>query len=103
MNATHVFAGIPVTDYEAALEWYEQLLGRAPDRFPHESEAVWQLGATSSIDVVADAERAGNALVTVAVDDLGERPSEIGPAGTPTAVLHDPDGNRIQLFVDPSP
>ena len=30
MRTTHVFAGIPVTDYGAAIEWYEQLLRRPP-------------------------------------------------------------------------
>ena len=43
MAVTHVFAGIPVADHEAAFEWYERLLGRPPDRLPTEDEAVWEL------------------------------------------------------------
>jgi catechol 2,3-dioxygenase-like lactoylglutathione lyase family enzyme len=101
MTITHLFAGIPVSDYDAARAWYERVLGRPPDRFPHEREAVWQLCAGSSIYVVLDAQRAGNALVTIAVDDLGDRPTEPGAGGMRTAVLHDPDGNRIMLFEDP--
>ena len=102
MRVTHLFAGIPVSDYEAAVAWYERLLGRPPDRFPHEREAVWQLGDVSSMYVVLDAARAGNALVTLAVDDVGSLPTEPGPGGMPIAVLEDPDGNRIQVFEDPS-
>ena len=38
-----LFAGIPVADYAAALEWYERLLGSPPTFFPHDTEAVWEL------------------------------------------------------------
>jgi catechol 2,3-dioxygenase-like lactoylglutathione lyase family enzyme len=102
MTITHLFAGIPVSDLDVAFAWYEELLGRPPDRHPHEHEAVWQLGDGGSIYVVLDEQRAGRALVTLAVDDLGEHPTEPGPGGMPIAVLHDPDGNRLQLFEDPS-
>ncbi|MEN3284744.1 MAG: hypothetical protein V7607_5884 [Solirubrobacteraceae bacterium] len=107
MSVTHLFAGIPVSDYDAAVAWYERLLGRPPDVLPKEREAMWHLSAAGSIYVVFDAQRAGNALVTLAVDDLeasvaGLAAIEPGPHGMPTAVLVDPDGNRLQLFADPS-
>jgi hypothetical protein len=38
-----LFAGIPVTDYAAALKWYERLLGSPPTFFPHDKEAMWEL------------------------------------------------------------
>jgi catechol 2,3-dioxygenase-like lactoylglutathione lyase family enzyme len=101
MRITHLFAGIPVSDYDAAVAWYQRLLGRPPDVLPHEREAMWHVGDAGSIYVVLDAQRAGSALVTVAVDDLGEHPTEPGPGGLRTAVLDDPDGNRIKLFEDP--
>jgi catechol 2,3-dioxygenase-like lactoylglutathione lyase family enzyme len=102
MRVTHLFAGIPVSDLDVAFAWYEDLLGRPPDRHPHEREAVWQLGDGGSIYVVLDEQRAGRALVTLAVGDIGGHPTEPGPGGMPIAVLHDPDGNRLQLFEDPS-
>jgi catechol 2,3-dioxygenase-like lactoylglutathione lyase family enzyme len=102
LRITHLFAGVPVSDFDAAVAWYERLLGRPPDVLPHASEAMWHLVGEGSIYVVLDAQRAGSALVTLAVDDLAERPTEPGPGGLRTTVLDDPDGNRIKLFEDPS-
>ena len=39
----HVFAGVAVRDFGAALPFYERLLGRAADFHPHDTEAMWQL------------------------------------------------------------
>src|SRR3712207_9483237 len=38
-----LFAGIPVADYAAALEWYERLLGSPPTFFPNDIEAVGEV------------------------------------------------------------
>jgi catechol 2,3-dioxygenase-like lactoylglutathione lyase family enzyme len=98
---THVFAGIPVADFEAARAWYEALLQRPPDMVPHETEVAWQLTDSGWVYVVQDRERAGRALVTVLVDDLdaldvdGER--ETVPGKYRNVVVTDPDGNRIQF------
>ena len=113
MGITFVFAGIPIADYEAALPWYERLVGRPPDMLPTAGEACWQLTETAWIYIVADADRAGRALVTLLVDDLdarvagmAERGIDAGPIGTiPGPVRRtevvDPEGNRIQLAQPP--
>jgi catechol 2,3-dioxygenase-like lactoylglutathione lyase family enzyme len=103
MGATYVFAGIAVADYPAARAWYERLLGRAPDMLPHDAEAAWQLTDSGWIYVVADAERAGRALVTVLVDDLDEitgnelagGPVETVPGKFRRVAITDPEGNRV--------
>jgi hypothetical protein len=41
--AVGIFAGIPVRDYDSALEWYKRLLGAEPAFYPNDVEAVWQL------------------------------------------------------------
>jgi catechol 2,3-dioxygenase-like lactoylglutathione lyase family enzyme len=113
MAVTHTFAGLPVSDYAAAYEWYVRLLGRPADMFPHEREAVWQLTPTSSIYVVQDSERAGSGLVTLALDDLDaneERLSAEGLALTERSggasprrlLIKDADGNSLTFFHDPS-
>jgi predicted enzyme related to lactoylglutathione lyase len=109
MPNTELFAGIPVADYPAMLRWYERLFGQAPSFFPHETEAVWQVTDHGWVYVVLDAGRAGNALLTVLVDDLETRvrqlserglpigPIEEMPQGVHVAWITDPEGNRIQF------
>lgn len=109
MTITEVFAGIAVADRDAAVAWYERLVGRRPDLVPNENEAAWQLAGAGWIYVVGDPGRAGRALLTVLVDDLDDLVAELngrglhpGPIETipgvvRTSVITDPDGNRLQF------
>ena len=101
-----LFAGIRVRDVTAARAWYEQLLGE-PSFFPNATEVVWTLADDRSLYIEEDPSRAGSALITVWVDDLDARISEIGarglePAeretysnGVRKATYRDDDGNEI--------
>jgi hypothetical protein len=110
MAVTHVFAGIPVSDRDAAVGWYQRLTGRPPDLIPNEQEAAWQITDSGWIYLIADAPRAGVALNTLLVDDLygflaglAERGIAAGPVevvGTGPmrrATIIDPDGNRLNV------
>jgi catechol 2,3-dioxygenase-like lactoylglutathione lyase family enzyme len=110
---THTFAGLPVTDFTAAHDWYVRLLGREADMFPHARECVWHLTPTSSIYVAQDPERAGSALVTLALDDLDDHErwlreggfgfsDEAGGSAPRRLLVSDLDGNRLAFFQDPS-
>jgi catechol 2,3-dioxygenase-like lactoylglutathione lyase family enzyme len=112
VKATHLFAGLPVSDYDAARGWYERLLGRVPDRLPKLGEAVWQLTDTSLIYVVEDPARAGSGLLTIALDGLEEQLANLADRGIPVrsellanglrkATVQDPDGNAISFFEAP--
>jgi predicted enzyme related to lactoylglutathione lyase len=104
-----LFAGIPVTDYAAALRWYEQFFGRRPSFLPNETEAVWEVAEHRHIYIVQEPERAGNALVLSFVDDLDDRVAEITKRGieparreTPSSgvtkvIYADADGNEISF------
>jgi hypothetical protein len=81
--------------------------------FPHESECVWRLTPTSSIYVAQDPQRAGNAVVTLALEDLDAHERRLHEAGFAFAeeasgtaprrlVVSDIDGNRLAFFQDPS-
>jgi predicted enzyme related to lactoylglutathione lyase len=109
MRVDFVFAGIPVVDRDAALAWYERALGRPPDLVPNADEAAWQLTDSAWICLERDPAHAGAVRHTVLVGDLHALVAELEGRGAPpapietipgkalTAVLTDPDGNRIQL------
>jgi catechol 2,3-dioxygenase-like lactoylglutathione lyase family enzyme len=76
-----LFAGIPVTDYAAALTWYERLLGSPPTFFPNDTEAVWELAEHRYVYIEHRPEHAGHAMHTVFVDDLEARVAQITERG----------------------
>ena len=105
--ALNLFAGIPVSDFAAAVDWYERLLGAPPSSFPHDTEAVWELAEHRLVYVVQRPERAGHAMHTIIVDDLdtlvdgiaqrGLEPAkrETYPNGVRKITYADPEGNEI--------
>jgi catechol 2,3-dioxygenase-like lactoylglutathione lyase family enzyme len=107
--ALDLFAGIPVSDYRAALLWYERLLGYPPTFVASDTEAVWELAEHRSLFIEQRPEHAGHALHTVFVDDLdafvsqasgrGLEPTkrETYPNGVRKAMYRDPDGNELDF------
>ncbi|WP_314503744.1 VOC family protein [uncultured Microbacterium sp.] len=105
-----LFAGIPVTDLDAAIDWYRRLLGQDVSFRPEESEAVWQLDDAAFLYVKAGRDVAGGALVAITADDLdtfledaageGITPADIEryDEGTRKAVFFDPDGNELGVI-----
>jgi glyoxalase/bleomycin resistance protein/dioxygenase superfamily protein len=104
-----LFAGIPVTDYAAALPWYERFFGGQPAFLPNDTEAVWEVAGHRYIYIVQAPQRAGNALVLSFVDDLEDRVAGIARRGiepdrreSPTSgvtkvIYRDADGNEISF------
>ncbi|HEV7462058.1 MAG TPA: VOC family protein [Solirubrobacteraceae bacterium] len=105
--APDLFAGIRVSDYQAAKAWYERLLGAEPSFLAHATEAVWELAEHRFLFIVQDAERPGRAIHTVFVDDLDARIADIAsrgiepdelvtyPGKARKAIYRDTDGNEI--------
>jgi hypothetical protein len=75
-----LFAGIPVSDYAAALPWYERLLG-SPTFFPTDTEAVWELAEHRYVYIVQQPEHAGHARHTVFVADLDAVVAQLADRG----------------------
>lgn len=104
-----LFAGIPVADYAAALEWYERLLGAPPAFFPNEKEAVWEVAEHRYLYIELLPERAGYAMHTIFAEDFDVRVGQIAergldPAeqetysnGVRKAIYRDPDGNEVSF------
>jgi hypothetical protein len=84
--ALDLFAGIPVTDYAAALPWYERFFGGRPAFLPNDTEAVWEVAEHRYVYIVQDPRRAGNALALSFVDDLDERVAELAGRGIEPAL-----------------
>jgi hypothetical protein len=111
--ALDLFAGIPVTDYAAALPWYERFFGEKPSFLPNDTEAVWEVAGHRYVYIVQDPGRAGHALVLSFVDDLEDRVAAIARRGIPAArretydsgatkvTYQDADGNQISLGGSP--
>lgn len=104
-----LFAGISVSDLDAAKDWYARLLGIDYSFLPNDTEVVWELAEHRFLYVQLDPARAGNALQTLFVDDLeaftdaagarGIEPQsrETYENGVRKVTYRDPDGNEIGL------
>ena len=106
--ATGIFAGIPVNDFQRALQWYQRLLGAEPSFFPNDIEAVWQLAEDRYVYIIQDAERAGGAVSMIWVDDPVSEVARIADQGLEPVdlekhdrvwkyVFHDSDGNETGI------
>ncbi len=96
--------------HPAAVDWYGRLLGRPPDIPVNADEVMWRAVGDGWVYLLRDPDRAGHALVTLAVADLGAtlaglrsrglapgEPAPVGTAGT-KSVTTDPDGNTVNLI-----
>ena len=101
-----LFAGIPVSDYAAAREWYERLFGQIAF-VPNDTEAVWELALHRYVYIAHLPEHAGHARHTVFAGDLDALVDEIAGRGLEPAdretygngvrkiTYRDADGNEI--------
>jgi len=100
--------GIPVNDFQSALEWYKRLLGAEPAFFPNDTEAVWQLAEDRYVYIIEDADRAGGAVSMIWVDDPISEVARIADQGVEPVdvekhdqvwkyVFHDSDGNETGI------
>ncbi len=109
-----MFAGIAVSNFDVALNWYRRLFGCAPSFFPNDREAVWTVGDQRWVYIIVAPERAGGTIQTIMCNGLEEAIAEIESRGiqfskeeTPDAgvrkvVYYDPDGNEIGVGRVPS-
>jgi hypothetical protein len=95
-----LFAGVPVTDFGAAVLWYAQLFGRPADIIVKDDEVMWRFADAAWLYVIGDQERAGRALVTLCVTDLDQTVADIAGRGIACgkATFTDADGNSLAFI-----
>jgi catechol 2,3-dioxygenase-like lactoylglutathione lyase family enzyme len=109
---THLYAGVPVTDLVASIDWYTRLFGREPD-FRAGAEILWEIAVSATLFIEPDAGRAGTGRITVSVtgldallEDLAARridheAIETYSNGVRHVKVPDPDGNAIAFAEQP--
>jgi hypothetical protein len=102
-----LFAGIPVRVYNAAVAWYERLLGAGPSFQPHDTQAVWELADHPCVYIDVRPEHAGHKMHTLFVGEFDSRISQIAERGlepsarpTPTASARPPSATRTATRSD---
>jgi catechol 2,3-dioxygenase-like lactoylglutathione lyase family enzyme len=114
---THLYAGVPVTDLDASIDWYTRFFGREPD-FRAGTEILWETGEHATLFIEPNAAHAGTGRITFSVTGLDARLERLAADGIvhdtidtySNGVRHvnvpDPDGNAIAFAeppADPAP
>jgi catechol 2,3-dioxygenase-like lactoylglutathione lyase family enzyme len=111
---TDLFAGVPVSDLDAGIDWYTRFFGRPPD-FRAGDEVLWEIDEHATLFIEPNAATAGAGRITLAVaglDELLERlaaqgiehePIETYSNGVRHVNVPDPDGNAIAFAEPPDP
>jgi catechol 2,3-dioxygenase-like lactoylglutathione lyase family enzyme len=112
MAITHLYAGVPVSDLGAGIDWYTRFFGREPD-FRAGDEILWETGAGATLFIEPNPTQAGSGRITFAVTELDAMLRDLAARGIghgeietySNGVRHvnvlDPDGNAI-AFAEPA-
>ena len=108
---THLFAGVPVSDLDASIDWYTRFFGRPPDMRAGE-EMLWEVAEHATLFIEPNAAQAGAGRITFAVagldalleglaaERIAHEPIETYSNGVRHVDVPDPDGNAI-AFAEP--
>lgn len=108
---THLYAGVPVTDLDASVDWYTRFFGRGPD-FRTGDEILWEIEEHATLFIEPDSVRAGTGRITLSVVGLDALLASLAARhidreaietysnGVRHVKIPDPDGNAI-AFAEP--
>ena len=108
---THLIAGVPVSDLDAAIDWYTRFFGRPADLRAGD-EVLWDVDEHATLFIEPNAEQAGAGRITFAVSGLDallehleaqgieHEPVETYSNGVRHVKIPDPDGNAL-AFAEP--
>jgi predicted enzyme related to lactoylglutathione lyase len=106
MSIDNAIAGVAAKDLKSAVQWYEPLLGRAPDSTPMPEMAEWKFARGGWLQIYQLPERAGGGSFTFAVSNIEEVVAHVRKLGiddtqrssgakVKTLMIVDLDGNHI--------
>jgi catechol 2,3-dioxygenase-like lactoylglutathione lyase family enzyme len=108
---THLYAGVPVSDLDAGIEWYMRFFGRPPD-WRAGDEILWEIDEHAWLFIEPNAAQAGTGRITLSVagldallehlasEGIEHEPVETYSNGVRHVKIPDPDGNAI-AFAEP--
>lgn len=109
---THLYAGVPVADLDAGIDWYSRFFGRPPD-FRAGTEMLWEIDERAVLFIEPNAAHAGSGRITLGVTGLDglleglatrgidHEPVETYSNGVRHVTVPDPDGNAIAFAESP--
>ncbi|MET0863357.1 MAG: VOC family protein [Nakamurella sp.] len=101
MTFSNVLAHVEVQDFQAGVNWYTTLLGRAPDRRPMDGCVEWQITGSGGIQLYAG--ESAPCTVIIGVDDANEFATELTTRGLRADVMTVPSGQfRVATIKDPA-
>lgn len=100
MTIEAILAGVAVADIEAAIPWYERLLGKKYDERPMKEAASWQLASGGGIQLILDAARAGKSMVTISVADIDGLVADLRGRGVDTRASEPGGPFRLAQLLD---
>ena len=66
---TNLYAGVPITDLDASIDWYTRFFGKPPD-FRAGEEVLWEIDERAWLFIEPNAARAGTGRITLSVTGL---------------------------------
>jgi catechol 2,3-dioxygenase-like lactoylglutathione lyase family enzyme len=93
---TDLFAGVPVSDLDASIDWYTRFFGRPPDTRVGE-EVLWEIDERGTLFIEPNAARAGAGRITFAVAGLDALLEGLAPAPRRRLAVR---RKRLRLWLD---
>jgi catechol 2,3-dioxygenase-like lactoylglutathione lyase family enzyme len=109
---TTMYAGVPVTDLDASIDWYTRLFGRPPDMRAGD-EILWDLDDHATLFIEPNPAHAGAGRITLGVagletllerlaaEGIDHEPIDTYSNGIRHTRIPDPDGNAIAFAAPP--
>ena len=112
MPVQGIYASATVSNFDAALTWYEAFMGRPADDQPIPGMAQWRNMGAAGLQLWRDGERAGKGVITIVVPSLAAERARLATIGMKLVDEHtgsfggvgqvfDAEGNRINIVEPP--